>query len=198
MPVKNRKMQAHKVVFEAFTRHQEVLTATRDHGTHAIVAGGKLFVQAIRAGRRVFFCGNGGSAADSQHFAAELLCRYRGDRKPLPGIALTTDTSALTAIANDYQFKDIFSRQLEALGTKGDLLVAFSTSGRSENVLQAIASARAKRMRIIFLTGENGLVSGRRAGADIVVAVPHKETAKIQEMHELIYHAWCEYLDKAL
>ena len=158
--------------------------------------GAMLFVAALKRGKKVLVCGNGGSAADSQHFAAELVGRYKGERKALPAIALTVDSSALTSIGNDYGFEAIFSRQVEALGTKGDVLVAISTSGASKNVLAAIASARKKKMRVVALTGEKGRALRRKV--DVAVVVPSKETARIQEVHELIFHTWCEHIDSQL
>ena len=181
----------------AFARHRAVFERTTALEPD-IAAGAELLAKTIRRGNCVFFCGNGGSAADSQHFAAELTCRYRDDRRPLPGVALTVDTSALTAIGNDYRFEDVFSRQMTALGRRGDLLVAFSTSGRSKNVLRAMRAARAKGMKVIFMTGAGGSSAGRRGGATLTIAVPDAETARIQELHELICHTWFEYLDLAL
>ncbi|MDO8482052.1 MAG: SIS domain-containing protein [bacterium] len=160
-----------------------------------IKRGASILVSALRSGKKVLICGNGGSAADSQHFAGELIGRYKNNRHPLPGLALTTDTSALTAIGNDYGFEDIFKRQITALGNAGDVLVVFSTSGASKNVLSAISEAKLKKMKVIALTGERG--SGLRRRAHAVVVVPTKETARIQEIHQLVYHAWCEYIDAA-
>ncbi len=156
----------------------------------------KIIMQALKRDKKILICGNGGSAADSQHFAAELSGRYKAERRALAGIALTVDTSALTAIGNDYGFEKIFSRQVEALGGIGDVLVAFSTSGKSPNVLSAISAARKNKMRVIALTGEKG-VSMRKI-ADIAIVVPAGETARIQEVHEIVYHAWCEAVDAAL
>ena len=147
----------------------------------------------LKSGHTVFACGNGGSAADSQHFAAELVARYKKNRKALRALALTTDSSALTAIGNDYGFEHIFTRQLEALGTRGDVLVAFTTSGSSRNVLQAIKQAKKQKMRVIVLTGAKG--AGLKNIADVCIVVPSTETARVQEVHQLVYHAWCEYID---
>jgi D-sedoheptulose 7-phosphate isomerase len=154
---------------------------------------GKLLLAALKGGKKVLVCGNGGSAADSQHLAAELSGRYKTERKALPGIALTTDTSALTAIGNDYGFENIFKRQVAAIGAKGDLLIAFSTSGSSPNILAAIDEARARKMKVIALTGSKGV--SLRKKVDALICVPAEETARIQEVHELVYHAWCEYID---
>lgn len=154
---------------------------------------GSLLLRALTSGKKVLVCGNGGSAADSQHFAAELVGRYVKNRKALPAIALTTDTSALTSIGNDYGFEKIFSRQIEALGKKGDVLVAISTSGASPNVLAGISVAKKKKMHTIALTGEKGRALKR--AVDIAIVVPSKETARIQEIHELVFHSWCEWID---
>ena len=154
-------------------------------------------VQAILAcvtsGGKVLACGNGGSAADAQHFAAEFVGRYETERIALPAIALTTDTSALTALANDYDFERIFSRQVEALGRDGDCLIAISTSGNSPNVLAAVMSARSRGMKVIGLTGANGK---RLAGlSDIAIMVPSTRTARIQEGHITAGHIICELID---
>ena len=130
---------------------------------------------------------------DAQHLAAEFTCKYKGDRRPLAAIALNGNSSHMTAVGNDYSFDDVFSRQITALGRDGDVLVAFTTSGGSKNVLKAMDAAREKKMKIIVLTGEKGKHLSARA--NVVLAVPSEETARIQEMHELIYHAWCEYVD---
>lgn len=158
--------------------------------------GARLLAEAAKKGKRLFVCGNGGSAADAQHLAAEWLCRYKGDRAPLPAIALTVDASTLTAIGNDYGFEEVFARQLQALGNEGDVLVAITTSGKSKNIVRAIDEARKKHMKIIVLTGAGG--EELRSATDVAVAVPLEETARIQEMHELVYHAWCEYVDDEL
>lgn len=154
---------------------------------------GKLLGTTLKKGKKVLVCGNGGSAADSQHFAAELSGRYKKERRALPGIALSTDTSAVTAIGNDYGFERVFARQVEALGQRGDVLVAFSTSGSSPNIIAAIDVARKQKMKVILMTGQKGTAA--RKLADVAVVVPSEETARIQEMHELVYHSWCEYID---
>jgi D-sedoheptulose 7-phosphate isomerase len=149
--------------------------------------------RALREGGRVFACGNGGSAADAQHFAAELTGRFERERRGLAGIALTTDTSALTAIGNDYGFEAIFARQLEALGRPGDVLLALSTSGHSPNVLRAVEAARAQEIATIGLLGrDGGALAGR---VDQALIVPVARTARIQEMHILILHLLCEAID---
>ncbi|MEK7187949.1 MAG: SIS domain-containing protein [Patescibacteria group bacterium] len=181
----------------AHARHTDVAAATLSKCATDIAQAAQLIADAV-VGNRIFACGNGGSAADSQHFVAEFACRYKNDRPPLSAIALTTNTSNLTAIANDYSFDDIFSRQIEALGTSGDVLVAFTTSGKSPNILRAVEAARRKEMEVIFMTGTKGAEAVRAIHPAVAIIVPTEETARIQEMHELIYHAWCEYVDLVL
>lgn len=158
-----------------------------------VEAGAKLLVSTLKKGKKILVCGNGGSAADSQHFATELTSRYKKERGALPSVALTTDTSALTAIGNDYGFENLFSRQVEALGNAGDVLMAYTTSGTSPNVVRAIDAARKKKMSVITLISERN--TSLRKKSDVCVAVPSDEVARIQEIHELVSHAWCEYID---
>jgi D-sedoheptulose 7-phosphate isomerase len=147
----------------------------------------------LRRGCKILVCGNGGSAADAQHFAAELSGRYLKERRALAGLALTTDTSALTAIGNDYGFDRVFSRQVEALGRPGDLLVGISTSGNSPNVILAVEAAKALGMRTLGLLGRDG---GKLLPlVDEALVVPSPVTARIQEVHQMVYHFWCEALD---
>jgi D-sedoheptulose 7-phosphate isomerase len=164
-----------------------------------IAAAGEALAASLKSGRKVLACGNGGSAADSQHFAAELVGRFERERPGLAGIALTTDTSALTAIANDYDFERVFSKQVEALGNAGDFLLAISTSGSSRNVIAAIRAAHAKDMRVIALTGRDGGEMGRmlRAG-DFHLHVAHPRTTRVQEVHLLVIHCLCEVVDNVV
>lgn len=161
----------------------------------AIAAAADLLRDAVLAGKKVLLCGNGGSAADAQHIAAELVGRFVAERRPLAAIALTTDTSALTAIANDYGYEHVFSRQVEALGAEGDVLVAITTSGTSKSVLAAVAAARQRGMKVIGLTGAKG--AAFVASCDAGVAVPSTVTARIQECHIAIGHLLCEIVDEA-
>lgn len=156
-----------------------------------------LVAEALRSGQKLLFFGNGGSAADAQHLAAEFVNRYRRERPPLAAIALTTDTSALTSIANDYSYADVFAKQIAALGRPGDVAVAISTSGNAANVLRAARACRQAGMQVIALTGGSG---GKLAPlADIVLRVGHtSETARIQETHILIGHVLCEQVDELL
>ena len=148
---------------------------------------------------RFLICGNGGSAADSQHFAAEMTGRFEKERMELAAIALTTDTSALTAIGNDYGFEHIFSKQVRALGRAGDVLVGISTSGNSANVIEAIKAAHERDMRVIALTGrDGGKIAAMLQDSDILLNVPYPRTARIQENHILLIHAICDCIDTML
>lgn len=151
--------------------------------------------QALKAGHKVLACGNGGSAADAQHFAAELTGRFETQRRGLPAVALTTDSSALTAIGNDFGFQALFARQVEALGRPGDVLLAISTSGHSENVLEAVKTARQCDMAVIGLLGRDG--GSLAALCDVSLVVPEKRTARIQEAHIFLLHVLCSAVDEA-
>jgi len=155
-----------------------------------------LMVNALSNDHKILACGNGGSAADSQHFAAELIGRFERERVPLAAVALTTDTSVLTAIANDYVFDDIFAKQIRGLGRPGDVLVAITTSGNSRNVLAAIAAAHEREMLVIALTGRGGGRVGELLRAsDVHLCVPHERTARIQEVHLFVLHCLCDGID---
>lgn len=180
----------------AFKRHQELVEHSLEVVGPDVERASQLFLEAIRGNYCIFTCGNGGSAADSQHLSGELLCRYKDDRRPIKAVALTADTSALTAIGNDYHFDLIFERKIKALGNPGDVLVAFTTSGKSKNVVAAVTQAKAQQMKTIVFTGEGGAYL--RDIADVVIAVPSRETARIQEVHQLIYHSLCEFIDASL
>ncbi len=153
-------------------------------------------LKTLKAGHKLMICGNGGSAADSQHIAAEFIGRFKLERRALPAIALTTDTSALTALANDYSFDCIFSRQIEGLGLKGDLLIAISTSGNSKNILAAAAKARGMGIAVVAFTGADG--GNLKAEADLCFAAHSKKTPHIQEMHITALHAISEVAEKIL
>jgi D-sedoheptulose 7-phosphate isomerase len=153
-------------------------------------------IRAYRAGGKVILFGNGGSAADAQHIAAELAGRYYMDRKPLPAEALTVNTSILTAIGNDYGFEQIFARQVEALGNPGDIAIGISTSGNSPNVIEGIRAAKRKGMITIGMTGADG--GQLKNEVDYCICVPSKDTPRIQEAHILIGHIWCELIERAL
>lgn len=163
-----------------------------------ILQASETMVKALQNQRKILSCGNGGSAADAQHFSAELLNRFEKERMPLAAIALTTDTSTLTSIANDYDYNEIFSKQVKALGQENDVLLAISTSGKSPNVMNAIYAAHSKGMKIIALTGKEGGDMARILKEDDVeLRVPSQNTARIQEVHLLIIHCICDYIDLA-
>lgn len=164
--------------------------------TSDILATGRRLTQVLAAGNKIMFCGNGGSAADAQHLATELVVKLHHDRRPLPALALTTDTSILTAAGNDFGFREIFSRQVLALGAQGDALVGISTSGNSENVRAAVAAARSKGMIAIGLLGKEGGTLANEV--DFPVIVPERDTQRIQECHILIGHIWMELIEHEL
>lgn len=177
--------------------HTHILEKTASECGSLIRDLADVFCQCFRNGNRLFLCGNGGSAADAQHIAAEFVNRFRFDRSALPAIALTTDSSILTSVGNDSAFENIFSRQLEALATKGDILVGISTSGRSANVLKALDTARVRGMTTVGFTGENGRkMMGPRC--DYCLVVPSVDTARIQESHEFVWHVICGMVELKL
>ena len=170
----------------------EVLAGPIEHA-------GMIMVQSLLTGNKILSCGNGGSAGDAQHFSAELLNRYETERPSLPAIALTTDTSTITSIANDYHYDEVFSKQLRALGNSGDVLLAISTSGNSRNVIKAIETAVSRDMPIIALTGgDGGDIAGLLGESDVEIRVPSGRTARIQEVHLLIIHCLCDIIDTTL
>ena len=172
-----------------------LLIATLERERPVLEAMARLWASTVERGRTIFFCGNGGSAAEAQHFAAELVGRFVRERAALPSLALTTDTSILTSVANDYGFERVFARQIEALGRRGDLLVILTTSGRSANVAGAVAAARAKGMRVAGMTGAGGRAFAKRC--DLCLVVPSRETPRIQEVHLVVGHLCCERAEKA-
>jgi D-sedoheptulose 7-phosphate isomerase len=174
--------------------HQQALTATRDALREPFRQLAEACLKAINGGGRIFLFGNGGSASDAQHLATELIVRYKRDRASIPAIALNTDTSALTAIANDYSFEDLFARQIEGLCRKGDIALAISTSGNSENVIRGLQMAKKMGAVAAGLSGRDG---GRMKGlADPLLIVPSNDTARIQEMHITIGHLLCGVLEE--
>lgn len=189
----NQRIQAH------FQESAELKTRAAAVLAEPISQAVELMFTALSNGNKILACGNGGSAADCQHFAAELVGRFERERLPLPAMALTTDTSILTAVGNDYSFNDIFTKQVQAFGQAGDILLALSTSGNSANVLGAVEAALERDMRIIALTGKGGGEIGKRlTDADVHICVPHDRTARIQEVHLLTIHCLCDGIDVAL
>jgi D-sedoheptulose 7-phosphate isomerase len=164
-----------------------------------IARASSIITAALLADGKILACGNGGSAGDAQHFAAEMVGRFERERPELPALSLATDTSILTAVANDYAFEQVFARQVRALGARGDVLLAISTSGNSSNVIAAIAAAHDREMRVVALTGRGGgRVSGLLTDADVHLCVPHDRTARIQEVHLLVIHCLCDAIDATL
>ena len=164
-----------------------------------IARAGQALAAAMKAGRKALACGNGGSAADSQHFAAEMVGRFERERPGMPAIALTTDTSALTAIANDYDYDRVFSKQVEALGNPGDVLLAISTSGNSKNVIEAMKAAQARDLVVIALTGrDGGAMAKMLRPRDFHLNVAHPRTMRVQEVHLLVIHCLCEVVDNVI
>ncbi|MGN0948159.1 MAG: SIS domain-containing protein [Megasphaera sp.] len=183
------------LVEERMKEHAAVLEATAAL-IPDIEKAGALFKGALASGHKILFCGNGGSAADSQHLAAEIVGRFQKERRAFPAVALTVDTSILTAVGNDYGFDTVFRRQVQALGDAGDILVAISTSGNSRNVLEAIDEAHEKGLKVIGMTAYGG--GKMKDACDICLAVPAKVTARAQEMHIMIGHILCEIAEKDL
>ncbi len=164
-----------------------------------IATAARHMTDALINGHKILSCGNGGSAGDAQHFSSEMLNRFERERRGLPAIALTTDTSTLTSIANDYSYTQIFARQIRALGVPGDLLLAISTSGNSENVVEAIHAARERGMPVIALSGrDGGTIHTVLTEDDIEIRVPSESTARIQEVHLLVIHCLCDLIDRQL
>ena len=158
-----------------------------------------LMFSVLTQGNKILACGNGGSAADCQHFAAELVGRFEKERLPLPAMALTTDSSIMTAVGNDYSFRDVFTKQVQAFGQPGDLLLAISTSGNSANVMDAIEAAHDREMTVVALTGKGGGAIGQMLTEnDVHICVPHDRTARIQEVQLLVIHCICDGIDAAL
>lgn len=177
---------------------QTQITAA-DTLSDVIAKAAQLMVDALLSNHKILCCGNGGSAADAQHFSAEMLNRYEAERPSLPAIALTTDTSTITAIANDYHYNEIFSKQIKALGQPGDILLALSTSGHSKSVIEAIVAAHHRQLRIIALTGrDGGDIPPLLTSDDVEIRVPSESTARIQETHGIVIHCLCDIIDKQL
>lgn len=182
-----------------FTESIQTKIAASEILPEAIARAGQLMVETLINGNKILSCGNGGSAGDAQHFSSELLNRYERERPSLPAMALTTDSSTITSIANDYSYEEVFSKQVRALGQAGDILLAISTSGNSRNVITAMEAAVSRDMRIVALTGnDGGEMAGLLGSDDVEIRVPSNRTARIQEVHLLVIHNLCEYIDDSL
>jgi len=186
-------MATQTLLTRSLKEHLESAQALLDSKLPEIELTGQMICQTLQAGNKILICGNGGSAADAQHIAAELVGRYEQTRRAYPAIALTTDTSALTALSNDYGYEEVFSRQVQALAVQGDLLIAISTSGQSPNVIRAALKARELGCKVIALTGSEG--GSLSSLCDLTLNVPSTRTARVQELHITIGHLWCEMVD---
>ena len=190
-------MQPEKLVEQLFADSVETKRRAGPVLAPAIAASGAMINHCLESGGKALSCGNGGSAADAQHFAAELLNRFEVERAPLAAVALSTDTSTLTSIANDYGYDEIYSKQVAALGKPGDVLLAISTSGHSANVVAAIRTAKSMGVRTVLLSGRDGGAAGKLIGAeDMEIRVPAESTARIQEVHLLVIHCICHLVDR--
>jgi len=184
-----------KMIQSEFEAHKKTIEAVIEKIIPNVEKASEMAIKTLKNGNKILLCGNGGSAADAQHIAAELTGRYKSERKGLPGIALTTDTSALTAIANDYGYERVFDRQVEALANSGDLLIGISTSGNSPNILSALKTAKAMGCQTIGLSGRDGGLMND--ACDLNIVIPSDDTPRIQEMHILIGHTICQAIDDA-
>lgn len=186
-------------IIQHFNQSISAKTQARDHLAPSIITAGQLMVECLLQNGKILSCGNGGSAGDAQHFSSEMLNRFERERPSLPAIALTTDTSTLTSIANDYTYNEVFSKQIRALGQPNDVLLAISTSGNSSNIIQAIQAAHDRQMKVIALTGRNGGdMAALLSPADVEIRVPADSTARIQEVHLLVIHCLCDFIDQQL
>lgn len=186
-------------VKENFSESIQIKTEAAELLAPVIAAAADAMTACLLAEHKILSCGNGGSAADAQHFSSEMLNRFEMERPGLPAIALTTDTSTITSIANDYQYAEIFSKQIRALGQAGDILLAFSTSGESHNIIHAIDAAHDRDMSVVALTGrEGGQIADLMKQNDFELRVPSWSTARIQEVHIMIIHSLCDLIDRHL
>lgn len=183
-------------ILQMFNASIETKQKSRETLPEAIEQAGQLMVNALLSEGKILACGNGGSAGDSQHFSSELLNRFERERPSLPAIALTTDSSTITSIANDYSYEEVFSKQIRALGRSGDVLLAISTSGNSANVVQAIHAAHDRNMHVVALTGrDGGNIAPILQPDDVEIRVPSSVTARIQEVHLVVIHCLCDLID---
>lgn len=192
-------MMKNSRIYTQFQESAELKVLSAELLAPSIEQAVELMFTALSNGNKILACGNGGSAADCQHFAAELVGRFERERLPLPALALTTDSSILTAVANDYSFQEVFAKQVQAFGQAGDVLLAISTSGNSLSILNAVNAALERDMRVIALTGKGGgEMRHLLTDADVHICVPHDRTARIQEVHLLTIHCLCDGIDVAL
>ena len=189
-------LSAKSLLERSLREHLEAVQDILQTRIDEIEQAGEMICAALRNGHKILICGNGGSAADAQHIAAELVGKYERERPGLPAVALTTDTSALTALSNDYGYKEVFARQVQALAREGDVLIAISTSGASANIIEAANAARKQGCKTIALLGSSG--GPLASSCDLVVSVPSNRTSRIQEAHITIGHLWCEMVDVTL
>jgi D-sedoheptulose 7-phosphate isomerase len=185
------------IILEELNSHTKIINETITENSRLIETLANIIIECFQKGNKLLLCGNGGSAADAQHFAAEFINRFRFDRNALPAIALTTDSSILTCISNDSEFENIFSRQIDAIGNNGDILISISTSGHSKNILKALKSSRSKKLISIGFTGEKGRKTMSKL-CDYCLVVPSSDTARIQEIHEFILHVICGMVESQL
>jgi D-sedoheptulose 7-phosphate isomerase len=183
-------------ILTLFDQSIETKRRARSALAPSIAQAAGLINESLKTGGKILSCGNGGSAADAQHFAAELLNRFEKERAPLAAVALTTDSSTLTSIANDYSYEQVFSKQVLGLGRQGDVLLAISTSGHSANVLRAVDAAHQQGVSVVALTGrDGGPIAAAMSGRDVEIRVPAESTARIQEVHVLVLHCLCDLID---
>jgi D-sedoheptulose 7-phosphate isomerase len=185
------------IILEELNSHTKTINQTITENIRLIETLANIIIECFQKGNKLLLCGNGGSAADAQHFAAEFINRFRFDRNALPAIALTTDSSILTCISNDSDFENIFSRQIDAIGENGDILIGISTSGHSKNILKALKSSRLKNLISIGFTGEKGRKS-MSSLCDYCLVVPSSDTARVQETHEFVLHVICGLVESQL
>jgi len=199
MKALSKSMDYTERVIEIFRESIDLKQKCAESLAPLVARTARLVAGALLEGNKILACGNGGSAADAQHFAAEMLNRFEAERPGLPAVALTTDSSTITSIANDYQFAEVFSKQIRALGQSGDILLAISTSGESPNILNAIDAAHDRDMRVTLLSGRDGGKAAQRLKeGDIEIRVPAWSTARIQEVHIMLIHCVCDLVDRQL